>query len=100
MIPAGDAMLHEHIQHVSAKHRGIGKWQTWHAAISQGDHADITFRIRAGTVCLRISNRHSSGSRGVSGGVTAWKETHRYLLAAEDIAPGYSMLKRGKERST
>ena len=44
MIPAGDAMLHEHIQHVSAKHRGIGKWQTWHAAISQGDHADITFR--------------------------------------------------------
>jgi hypothetical protein len=43
---------------------------------------------------------HSSGSRGVSGGVTAWKETDRYLLAAEEIAPGYGMLKRGKERLT
>jgi hypothetical protein len=71
----------------------------WHAAISQGDHADNKFRSGP-AVCLRISNMHSSGSRGVSGSVTAWKETDRYLLAAEEIAPGYGMLKRGKERLT
>jgi len=46
---AGDATLHEHLQHVSSGHRYVGKWQTWHETISQGYQAE-----EYGPMCLEF----------------------------------------------